>query len=70
MRKITMVDILQMPVEDRIDLVQDIWDSIWEVPDTRVSDEEKRELVARLEEHRKNPEAAIPWEKVRAQFIK
>jgi putative addiction module component (TIGR02574 family) len=71
MRKITMADILELPVDERIELVQNIWDSLRDVPDAiELTDEQKQELDRRLEEHRRNPATAIPWAEVRSQFIK
>ena len=68
-------DILNLPVSERIQLVADIWDSISEAPDQpEVTPALLAMLRKRLEEHRANPEAAIPWEEVtkniRAQLRK
>jgi putative addiction module component (TIGR02574 family) len=66
-----MADILQLPVEERIELVQDIWDSIHEAPDVvALTEEQRHELDRRLEEHRENPDDVISWEEIRSQFIK
>jgi putative addiction module component (TIGR02574 family) len=52
-----------LPVRERIQLVQEIWDSIGEtsVPLTPAQAEE---LDRRLEDHRRNPDAVISWEEV------
>jgi len=34
-----------------------------------LTDEERRLIGSRLEAHRRNPEAAIPWEDVEAKLI-
>jgi putative addiction module component (TIGR02574 family) len=34
-----------------------------------LTDEERRLIESRLEAHRQNPEAAIPWENVEAKLI-
>ena len=58
------------PVEDRIRLVQEIWDRLVDQghePD--LNDELKAELDRRLEAHRANPRAAIPWERMEAEAL-
>jgi putative addiction module component (TIGR02574 family) len=37
--------------------------------DADLTDEERRLIESRLEAHRQNPEAAIPWEDVEAKLI-
>jgi putative addiction module component (TIGR02574 family) len=58
----------QLSVEDRMSLVQQLWDSIAEemsrLPLTRAQQEE---VDRRLAAHRANPHAAIPWEQVEAE---
>ena len=61
----------QLPVPDRIRLVEDIWDSIAEEPDLPpLSTAQKRELDRRLELMRKNPERGIPWSEAKQQILK
>ena len=58
------------PVEDRVRLVQAVWDRLVDQghePD--LNDELKAELDRRLEAHRLNPRAAIPWERVEAEAL-
>ena len=63
-------DILQMSVAERIQLVEDIWDSIAAIPESvPVTDSQKEELDRRLQAHAQNPDGGISWgelkEKVR-----
>ncbi len=56
----------RLPVEERLALVEDIWDSI--AADTAVlplSDAERAELDHRLAEHEANPGDVVAWEEVR-----
>ena len=56
-----------MPIPQRIELVQEILDSI--AVDTRkptLGDELMAELDRRLEADEANPEAGVPWEQVEA----
>ena len=66
----TISDLLELPVAERIRLVEDLWDSIAEVPEALpVTEEQGRELDRRLEAHRESPAAAVPWAEVRKRLI-
>lgn len=55
-------DILRMSVAERIQLVEDIWDSIAAVPEALpLTDAERDELNRRLTAHAQNPGESIPW---------
>jgi putative addiction module component (TIGR02574 family) len=55
-------EILRLPVPQRLQLVSEIWDSILEDPSLLpISDELARELDARLQAHRNEPESSEPW---------
>ena len=59
-------EILNLSVEERIELVEAIWDSIAEHPESLpVTDAQRRELDRRLSEHLQDPSAARPWPEVR-----
>jgi putative addiction module component (TIGR02574 family) len=67
--RIGKADILNLSVSERIQLVQDIWDSIAEVPDSvPLTDEQKAELDRRLDSYHMNPNAGSPWSVVRERF--
>jgi putative addiction module component (TIGR02574 family) len=71
MKKISLSDILELPVEERIQLVEDVWDSIAEAPEaTSLTEEQKAELDRRLEAYHKNPSAGSPWESVKNRIRK
>ncbi|HUT54681.1 MAG TPA: addiction module protein [bacterium] len=70
MKKISMADMLDLPVEDRITLVQDLWDSIAEVPEkVALTAEQREELDRRLDAFHRDPEAGSPWEEVKARIL-
>ncbi|MGH7571522.1 MAG: addiction module protein [Gemmatimonadota bacterium] len=57
----------QLSVDERLQLIEMIWDSIVEetggAPDAfSLTDEQRVELERRLAEHDRDPESAIPWE--------
>lgn len=65
-RKITIDDLLAFPTNERIELVEALWDSIAAEPESvPVTEAQKREIESRLEEYRRNPSIAIPWEVAR-----
>ena len=50
-------------------LVQDIWDSITEVPEeVLLSDAQKKELDTRADRMRAHPEGGVLWEEIRANL--
>lgn len=64
-------DILSLSVSERIQLVQDIWDSIVEVPESvTLTDEQKAELDRRLDAYHKDPNAGSPWSIIQERIRK
>ena len=61
-------ELMKLTPAERIDLVQDLWDSIAQDELPPLSDEEKEELDRRLEEHRRDPSTAITWEEFKARL--
>ena len=60
----------RLSVEDRLALVQEIWDSIAaEVEKSPLTEAQRQEVARRLAAHRANPQAAIPWEEVEAEAL-
>ena len=64
-------DILGLSISERIQLVQDIWDSVAEVPESlALTDEEKDEIDRRLNAYHKDPRVGSPWLVVRDRVRK
>ena len=64
-----LAEALRLPAEERIRLVQDIWDSVAELPEAvELSDEHRTILRQRLDAHQRDPSAASPWEDVKARL--
>ncbi len=60
----------QLSRDERLVLVQDIWDSIAkEDSNVPLSESQRIELDRRLAAHRANPDAAIAWEQVEAEAL-
>jgi putative addiction module component (TIGR02574 family) len=71
MSRLAKEDILNLSISERIQLVEDIWDSIVELPEAVIlTDDQKRELDKRLDAYRLNPNEGSPWEKVRQRIQK
>jgi putative addiction module component (TIGR02574 family) len=69
MSRFAKEDILGLSVSERIQLVEDIWDSIAEIPEAiSLTDEQKLELDRRLDAYHKNPEKGSPWDEVRRRI--
>lgn len=65
MTKITATDTLELSIPERIQLVEDIWDTITaKASSIELTDEEKSIIDARLEKYHQNPESGSPWEDV------
>lgn len=61
---------IELPIPERIKLVEDIWDSIEaETKVVQVTPEQRAELDRRLEDYRMNPEGNIPWETIKAEAL-
>ncbi|MBI3449720.1 MAG: addiction module protein [Acidobacteria bacterium] len=59
-------EILRLSVEERLRLVDAVWESIASHPGSLpLNDAQRAELDRRLTEHCENPEAARPWSDVR-----
>jgi putative addiction module component (TIGR02574 family) len=58
-------DYVKLNVPERIQLVEDIWDSVAEIPEALSWTEAQQvELDRRLDAYRRNPEG-VPWEYVK-----
>jgi putative addiction module component (TIGR02574 family) len=60
---------LGLSVEDRLELIEEIWDSLAATPEAiPVTDAQRRELARRRRAHTRNPSAAKSWGEVRAKL--
>lgn len=64
-------DILELSVAERIQLVEDIWDSIAAFPESlSLTEDERRELDRRLEAYARNPDEGVPWDELKKKVHK
>jgi putative addiction module component (TIGR02574 family) len=60
---------LSLSVEDRLELIEEIWESLVATPEAiPVTDAQRRELARRRRAHARNPSAAKSWREVRAKL--
>ena len=58
-----------LPLPERIDLAEALWESITdEGHEPPLTPAQAEELDRRLEEHRRNPQTGIPWQQVQAEL--
>ncbi len=63
------IDIAQLSIAERIQLAEDLWDSILEQQDELpLTDAQKQELDQRLERYQQDPTAGSPWEEVKRRL--
>lgn len=70
MEKIKAADTLNLSIPERIQLVEDIWDTIAaEADSVELSEDEKKIIDERLEAYHRNPEIGSPWEGVLKRIV-
>ena len=67
---VNLSELLQLPVEERLKLVEALWDSIAEFPEAlELSAAQKQELDRRLEDYENDPEAGVPWAQLKQRLL-
>jgi len=65
MKQITATDALALSIPERIQLVEDIWDTIAIEPEAiELTEKDKKIIDERLEAYHRNPDLGSPWEDV------
>jgi putative addiction module component (TIGR02574 family) len=60
---------LSLSVADRLQLIEELWDSLGVTPEAiPVTDAQRKELTRRRRAHARNPSAAKSWKEVRAKL--
>lgn len=64
------IDLERLTVGERLQLVEQVWDSLRRgAPVLPLNEDERALIEARRAEHRKDPGAAVAWESVRADLL-
>jgi len=68
MNKALLAELMELTPAERIQLAEDLWDSI--APDDLppLTAEQEREIDRRLAEHARDPSRASTWDEVRARL--
>lgn len=66
------VNFRELPISERIQLVEDIWDSIADETPSQIdlSSADRAELHSRLSAHQADPSSSIAWSEVRESLFK
>ena len=65
MNKFSASELLQLPVPERLQLVEDIWNSIADAAEAlELTDEDRRLIDERLASRQRDPAAGSPWQEV------
>ena len=66
---ISFDEILRLSVPERVQLVEDIWDSIAVSPESLpITDAQRQELDRRLDAYARNPSELRSWDEVRSRL--
>jgi putative addiction module component (TIGR02574 family) len=66
-----LADIERLSLAERIQLVQDIWDTIVAAPEQLpVTEAQCQELDRRLDAFRQNPQGGTSWEEIKAKVMR
>ena len=67
---VNLSELLQLPVAERLKLVEALWDSIAEFPEAlELTAAQKQELDRRLAAYEQDPEAGVPWSELKARLL-
>jgi putative addiction module component (TIGR02574 family) len=63
-------ELLQLPADQRLQLVEAIWDSLVEIPEAvPISDDVREELDRRLAAYYDDPSSARPWHEIKEELF-
>ena len=65
MNKSLLKELMELTPEERIQLAEDLWDSIAAEEMPPPSEEQIEEMERRLAEHESDPSSALSWDEVR-----
>ena len=70
MKKLTATDTLDLSIPERIQLVEDIWDTIATKAEAIELTENERKIIdERLEAYHRNPGLGSPWEDIYKRIV-
>jgi putative addiction module component (TIGR02574 family) len=70
MGKVSLADVLELSVSERIQLAEDIWDSLATMPQpVLLTEAQREEHDRRLEDYHQHPNEGTPWETVKSRIL-
>ena len=69
---VSLSEVLNLPLEERLRLVESIWDSIAQFPEAlELTEAQRLELDRRLESYEADPDpsAGVPWAELKARLL-
>jgi putative addiction module component (TIGR02574 family) len=64
-----LFDFSHLTIAERIQLAQDLWDSVAEAPELlELTEAQRAELDRRLAAYRANPDDTVPWDALREEL--
>jgi putative addiction module component (TIGR02574 family) len=70
MKPFNLEEIRKLTVDERLDLIGDIWETLDDDDGVDpLTDSQRKMLDERFEAHRRAPETSVPWEEVRARLF-
>ena len=70
MKTLTATDTLDLSIPERIQLVEDVWDTIAAEADlVELSEGEKKVIDERLKAYQQNPDSGSPWKDVFKRIV-
>jgi putative addiction module component (TIGR02574 family) len=67
-----LADLLKLSADDRAELAMALWESLTDAERDgafELTDEQRRAIERRWEEHQRNPTSAVPWSEVRRKLL-
>lgn len=62
-------ELMKLTADERLELVEDLWDSIAQHEMPPLTDEQKEEFDRRYAEHLRDPSSGSKWEDVKARLL-
>jgi putative addiction module component (TIGR02574 family) len=66
MNKALLKELMDLPPAERLQLAEELWDSIEPQDLPPLTDEQFKEIERDWADHKRDPSSAVPWEEVRS----
>ena len=67
---VKLSELLELPVEERLKLVEALWESVAECPEAlELTDAQKQELDRRLAAYERDPDAGVLWAELKQRLL-